>query len=72
MARPSFDAVTGVSTGALIAPFAFIGDEQSINHIVELYRNPRPDWFRPRALYATKGDCREGALVAALAAAMVD
>jgi hypothetical protein len=50
MARPSFDVVTGVSTGALIAPFAFLGDEQSINRIVELYRNPRPDWFRPRAL----------------------
>jgi Patatin-like phospholipase len=50
MARPSFDVVTGVSTGALIAPFAFLGDEQSIDHIVELYRNPRPDWFRPRGL----------------------
>ena len=31
MARPKFDAVTGVSTGALIAPFAFLGDESSIN-----------------------------------------
>src|SRR3954451_12419685 len=50
MARPSFDAVTGVSTGALIAPFAFLGDESSINQIVELYRNPRPDWFQPRSL----------------------
>jgi len=50
MARPEFDAVTGVSTGALIAPFAFLGDEQSIDRIIELYRNPRADWFRPRAL----------------------
>ncbi|HEY4647464.1 MAG TPA: patatin-like phospholipase family protein, partial [Gemmatimonadales bacterium] len=50
MARPSFDVVTGVSTGALIAPFAFLGDEPSINRIVELYRNPRPDWFQPRSL----------------------
>jgi hypothetical protein len=50
MARPKFDAVTGVSTGALIAPFAFLGDESSINQIVELYRNPRPDWFQPRSL----------------------
>src|SRR4051794_2250806 len=50
MARPSFDAVTGVSTGALIAPFAFLGDEASINQIVDLYRNPRPDWFQPRSL----------------------
>src|SRR3954451_17265300 len=50
MARPSFDVVTGVSTGALIAPFAFLGDEPSINRIVELYRNPRPDWFQPLSL----------------------
>jgi predicted acylesterase/phospholipase RssA len=49
-ARPQFDAVTGVSTGALIAPFAFLGDEQSIAHIVELYRNPRKDWFQPRGI----------------------
>src|SRR5687767_12425740 len=30
MRRPEFDAVTGVSTGALIAPFAFLGDDASI------------------------------------------
>ena len=42
-ARPQFDIVTGVSTGALIAPFAFLGDEQSIERIVRLYRNPRKD-----------------------------
>jgi len=52
MARPEFDVVTGVSTGAVIAPFAFLGDEQSIDRIVELYRNPRKDWFQPRALLA--------------------
>jgi hypothetical protein len=43
MARPQFDVVTGVSTGALIAPFAFLGDDASIERIVELYRNPRKD-----------------------------
>src|SRR5688572_25935099 len=43
MARPQFDVVTGVSTGALIAPFAFLGDDASIDRIVELYRNPRED-----------------------------
>jgi predicted acylesterase/phospholipase RssA len=43
MARPQFDGVTGVSTGALIAPFAFIGDDESIERIVRLYRNPAPD-----------------------------
>lgn len=52
MARPTFDAVTGVSTGALIAPFAFIGDAESIERIVQMYRNPRKDWFQPRSLLA--------------------
>lgn len=50
MARPRFDAVTGVSTGALIAPFAYLGDEQSIDRINHLYRNPGKDWVRPRGL----------------------
>lgn len=52
LARPTFTAVTGVSTGALIAPFAFLGDAASIDRIVALYRNPREDWFRPRRLLA--------------------
>jgi hypothetical protein len=43
LSRPQFDVVTGVSTGALIAPFAFLGDEQSIERIVRLYRNPQKD-----------------------------
>jgi hypothetical protein len=43
MARPQFDIVTGVSTGALIAPFAFVGDDESIERIVQLYRSPQPD-----------------------------
>ena len=34
LAMPHFDAVTGVSTGTLIAPFAFLGDEKSIDEIV--------------------------------------
>lgn len=50
LARPEFDVVTGVSTGALIAPFAFLGDDQSIDRIVALYRHPRKDWFQPRNL----------------------
>ncbi|HTL29763.1 MAG TPA: patatin-like phospholipase family protein, partial [Tepidisphaeraceae bacterium] len=48
LARPHFDAVTGVSTGALIAPFAFLGDSASDEQVVSLYRNPRPDWVKPR------------------------
>ena len=48
LAMPEFDAVTGVSTGTLIAPFAFLGDAQSIDEIVNLYRNPGPDWVKQR------------------------
>ena len=48
VARPQFDGVTGVSTGALIAPFAFLGDEESIDAIVRLYRNPKKDWVKQR------------------------
>jgi len=48
LAKPEFDAVTGVSTGTLIAPFAFLGDAQSIDEIVDLYRNPQDDWVKQR------------------------
>ena len=50
LAKPEFDAVTGVSTGALIAPFAFLGDEESINEIDNLYRNPDKDWVKERGI----------------------
>jgi Patatin-like phospholipase len=50
LAKPEFDAVTGVSTGALIAPFAFLGDERSIDQIVNLYRNPGLDWVQQRGM----------------------
>jgi hypothetical protein len=48
LAMPEFDVVTGVSTGALIAPFAFLGDTPSLDTIVELYRNPRQDLLKQR------------------------
>jgi hypothetical protein len=50
LARPDFAIVTGVSTGALIAPFAFLGDEGSINLVENLYRNPKPDWVQYRGV----------------------
>jgi hypothetical protein len=50
LAKPQFDVVTGVSTGSLIAPFAFLGDEASIDQVVRLYRNPRKDWVRQRGI----------------------
>lgn len=40
--RPNFDSVSGISTGALIAPFAFVGTDEAYETIVELYRNPDP------------------------------
>jgi hypothetical protein len=50
LAKPEFDAVTGVSTGTLIAPFAFLGDSQSADAIVNLYRSPGPDWVKRRGI----------------------
>ena len=50
LARPQFDAVSGVSTGAMIAPFAFIGDDESIERIVQMYRNPQADWATSRGM----------------------
>lgn len=44
MRKPEFDIVTGVSTGALIAPFAFVGDSLSAAQVAELYRTPKDDW----------------------------
>ncbi len=46
--RPRFTAVSGVSTGALLAPFAFLGDEDSLALVERVFRNPRPDWFNWR------------------------
>ncbi len=36
--RPEFDFVTGVSTGAMISPFALVGTEDSIRRIEQLYQ----------------------------------
>jgi len=50
LAKPEFDAVTGVSTGTLIAPFAFVGDAKSIDQIANLHRNPEQDWVKHNGL----------------------
>jgi predicted patatin/cPLA2 family phospholipase len=39
--RPKFDVVTGVSTGGLIATFAFLGEEQDDRTLREVYTNIR-------------------------------
>jgi predicted acylesterase/phospholipase RssA len=45
LALPRFDVVTGVSTGALIAPFAYLGDDASLAVVDDLYRSPKSDWI---------------------------
>ena len=50
MTRPEFDVVSGVSTGALIAPFAFLGTEKDLETVDSLYRNPKADWVRTRGI----------------------
>jgi len=49
-ALPVFDVVTGVSTGALIAPFAFIGTEEAYTSVADFYANPGENWVRKRGL----------------------
>lgn len=51
MERPEFDVVTGVSTGAIIAPFAFVGNDGSYDRISRLYAQPRSDWAVLRGLF---------------------
>lgn len=48
--RPEFDVITGVSAGALIAPFAFLGDDDSYHRIVNLFRSPKQDWAKLRGV----------------------
>lgn len=57
LVRPEFDVVTGVSTGAVIAPFAFIGTSQSYADVADLYTNPEENLFEKRgALYFLPGN----------------
>lgn len=48
--RPDFDAVTGVSTGALLAPFAYVGTDDACRTVESFYRNPRENWVKQRGL----------------------
>lgn len=48
--RPTFDFVTGISAGALLAPFAFIGTNQD-KALREIYANLQPqDLFRRKGV----------------------
>jgi hypothetical protein len=46
--RPEFDMITGVSTGALLAPFAAIGTDEAYARAVDFYANPQPNWIEAR------------------------
>lgn len=46
--RPDFDVVTGVSTGALLAPFAYLGTDEACRTVESLYGNPKRDWIQER------------------------
>ena len=46
--RPEFDAISGVSTGALISPFAYAGTDADYPKVDEFYRNPKSDWVQDR------------------------
>jgi len=48
--RPDFDVVTGVSTGALLAPFAYLGTDDACLKVESLYRNPKKDWVQESGL----------------------
>lgn len=50
LGRPQFDIVTGVSTGALIAPFAFIGTDPQYDRVAHMYSSPKKEWFVSRGL----------------------
>jgi len=49
--RPNFDVVTGVSTGALLAPFAFVNTDESCARVDNFYRNPASDWVESRGMF---------------------
>lgn len=49
--RPDFDVVTGVSTGALLAPFVFLNTDEACAQVESFYRNPRTDWLEGRGMF---------------------
>lgn len=54
--RPEFKAVTGISTGALIAPFAYLGPDYD-PQLKEVYTTIKPaDIFEPRGILAALTD----------------
>ncbi len=50
--RPQFDRVTGISTGALMAPYAMVGTDEAYHELAEFYANPDPDWMGGSILWS--------------------
>jgi predicted acylesterase/phospholipase RssA len=50
MRRPEFDGVFGTSTGALLAPLAYVGTDASLQVGVDLYSDPPADLVEPNGL----------------------
>jgi predicted acylesterase/phospholipase RssA len=50
MRRPEFDAVFGTSTGALLAPLAYVGTEDALKVGADLYSDPPADLVEPNGL----------------------
>ncbi len=48
--RPQFDSISGISTGSLIAPFAFIGTPEAYDRIINFYETAKEDWVRKRGI----------------------
>jgi predicted acylesterase/phospholipase RssA len=64
--RPQYDVVTGVSTGALIAPFAFLGSEWDAQ-LTEAFASGRGEQMSVRGLLALPfGASRRSAVLTAL------
>lgn len=49
LSMPQFDGVTGVSAGSYIAPFAYLGTQESLEKIDRFFRNPGRDWLKLRS-----------------------
>lgn len=49
--RPDFDIVTGISTGAFIAPYAFVDTDAACMTADRIFRNPQKDWAVLRDIF---------------------
>lgn len=50
--RPEFDYVSGISTGALIASYAFVGTDKAYDEVINLYQGLRHDSARKRSFFS--------------------